>query len=91
MSKELEKAKGINVNQQYHSKEIDSFSKLMLATFKDPIKHSYYEFVNKKGKVVQIIETKNKTLVQSAACRLGLDYRLVEFEETWEDLDKENK
>lgn len=87
MSKELEKATGVRVNNQYHSNQLDTFSKVMLKSFSSPIKHSYYELVNKKGKVVHLIETDSKVIVQSAATRLGLDYRLVEFEETYEDLD----
>lgn len=91
MSKELEKAHGINVNNQYHSKQIDVFSNMMIKTLRgEPITYKYYELVNKKGKVVQIVATDKKVIVQSAAHRLGLDYRLVEFDETYEDLDKDD-
>lgn len=93
-SKKLDTVQGVNVNNQYHSKQIDAFSKMMLATFRssgEPIKHKYYELVNKKGKVTQIVLADQEVIVQSAAHRLGLDYRLVEFNETWEDLDKEEK
>lgn len=95
MSKELEKVQGVNVETQYHSKNLDTFSNLLLTSFvtSKPIKHSYYELINKKGKVVQIVVTDKPVIVQSAAYRLGLDYRLVEFEEVYKDLDSnvENK
>lgn len=93
MSKKLETVTGVHVNNQYHSKALDNFSRAIIGAFKGdkPIKHSYYELVNKKGKIVQVMEASQEVIVQSAAHRLGLDYRLVEFNETWEDLDKEDE
>ena len=91
-SKKLETVQGINVNNQYHSSQIDAFSKMILGTFRrngEPIKHSYYELVSKDGKIVQMVTSDSEAIVQSAAYRMGLDYRLVEFNETFEDLDKQ--
>ena len=94
MSKELEKVKGVNVVNQYHSKEMDKVTMMMLNCFvktDKPVRHTYYELVDKKGKVVQIIvdNEAKPVIVRSVATRLGLDYRLVEFEESWQDLDAE--
>lgn len=94
MSKELPKEHGVNVNNHYHSKQIDVFSNMMIKTLGgEPITYKYYELVDNEGKIVQIVVTDRSAIVQSAAYRLGLDYRLVEFEETYEDLDtvKESK
>ena len=97
MSKELESVKGVNIINQYHSKQVDNFTRVVLGVYKGekPIKHYYYELVNKRGKVVQSIPVNSKEndkyVIQSIAVRLGLNYRLVEFEEVWQDLDKEEK
>lgn len=87
----LETAQGVDIRHQYHGKEASIFDKMMLKTFvgEGPLKRSYYELVNKKGKVVQIVVTEDEYIVQSAAHRMGLDFRLVEFVVTYEDLDKE--
>ena len=92
-SRKLEKAQGININNQYHGKEAGVFEKMMINTFlgDKPIKHSYYELVDKDGRIVQIVDTKEEFIVQSAAYRMGLDYRLIEFNVTYEDLDKEQE
>jgi len=91
-SRKLDTVQGVNVNNQYHGKQIDAFSKMILGTFRpngEPVKHKYYELVNKDGKIVQMVTSDSEVVVQSAAYRMGLDYRLVEFNETFEDLDKE--
>lgn len=92
-SQKLETAQGININNQYHGKTAGAFEKMMINTFlgDKPVKHSYYELVAKDGHVVQIVDTKEEYIIQSAAYRLGLDYRLVEFNVTYEDLDKEQE
>jgi hypothetical protein len=89
MSKELDKVRGVNVNNQYNGKELDVFSKMLFSTFKDPISHRYYELVDSNGHIVQIVVSDTKSVVQSAAARMGLDYRLVEFDETFEDLNRQ--
>ena len=92
MSKELEKAQGININHQYHSKELDFFTNALLnINDKKLLKHAYYELVDKHENIVQILLTSNICMVQSIAHRMNLNYRLVEFDETWEDLDKNLK
>ncbi len=91
-SKKLETVQGVNVNNQYHSSQIDVFSKMILGTFGsngEPVKHKYYELVSKDGKIVQMVTSDSEVVIQSAAYRMGLDYRLVEFNETFEDLDKQ--
>ena len=87
MSEELGKVRGVNVNHQYHESELDSFSRLFFRTISEPIKHTYYELVDKDGKIVQIVCTNERSVVISAANRMGLDYRLVEFDETFENLE----
>ena len=94
MSKELAKVHGIDVVQNYEGNKLDTFSKLMFNTFEmsgKVINHFYYELVNKRGKVVHIIITDSKAMVQSIAHRLKLNYRLVEFTETYKDLDKKEE
>lgn len=88
MSKELEKAHGVDINNEYHGNDVDNFTKAMLASFSKPTKHCYYELVDANGDVKHVMMTDKKSVIMSVATRLGLDYRLVEFEETYKDLDK---
>ena len=81
MAKELEKEIGCKIIHKI--KADDTFTKLFAKSLGNSVKHTYIELVNKKGKVVQIIA--DPIIAISAAGRMGLDYRAVEFEEVWEE------
>lgn len=85
MTKELEKETGCKVVHKI--KADDTFTKLFAKSLGNSVKHVYVELVNKKGKVVQIIT--DPIIAISAAGRMGLDYRVVEFEEVWEEEETE--
>ena len=84
---ELEKINGCNVKHQYITTEKDKIWSAMLKglTGDEPIKKCYYEVVDKKGRTKFISE--NKTLVLSVAGRFGHDWREVDYEESWEEIE----
>lgn len=83
MAKMLDKVTGCNVINKISKDSTDVFFlQIMGSKAKEPIKHVYYEMIDDKGSVVQIIE--NGIVAASVAGRLGLDYRPVEFSEITE-------
>lgn len=85
----LENVHGVDIINKYNSKKLDPFSHAVMNTFNGPIKYKYYELIDDNDNVVHVITCEKEAMVQSIAARWGYHYRCVEFEERFEDLDKE--
>lgn len=86
MSKQLDAIKGCDVIHLY--KKDDIMAKLFVKPFTngEPVKKYYFEVVDKKGNTMFIFEDLSTTM--SVAGRFGLDYRQVNYEERFEELEE---
>ena len=85
MSKQLDTIQGCNVIHRIDSDSTEAFL-LKIAGCNKPTKHSYYELI-KNDKVEQVIQDEDVAL--SVAGKYGYDYRRVEFEVSFELVNKE--